>query len=86
MLSVKKYVQKQVDWWNKKVPIGTTVWYRSFPDNEPKEFTTRTEAQALGGHTAVVWLRGKSGAVALSNCSPVFKVYEEQSNLPGIEV
>ncbi len=29
-----------------------------------------TEAQVLGGHTAVVWLAGVSGCVALSHCEP----------------
>jgi len=32
---------------------------------------TRTEAQVLGGHTAVVWLRDAAGCVALSHVEPL---------------
>ncbi|MGV2904634.1 hypothetical protein [Achromobacter sp. AGC25] len=34
-------------------------------------FKTKTEAEVLSGHTAVVWLEGKRGCVAVSHCTPV---------------
>jgi hypothetical protein len=34
-------------------------------------YETRSEASVLGGHSAVIWLDGKSGCVALEACVPV---------------
>lgn len=50
--------------WNVKHPIGTVVAVRM--DNGIKIQTrTRTKAQMLSGHTAVIWLDGISGCYAL---------------------
>lgn len=57
--------------WNANVSIGDTVEYRSHPGSEPKLFSTRTAASILSGHTAVVWLNGKSGCVAVDACRKV---------------
>jgi hypothetical protein len=54
--------------WNKTVKVGDEVVYRSHPGADPQLFKTRTEAQVLSGHTAVVWLDGKSGCVAVVAC------------------
>lgn len=54
--------------WNAKYPIGTSVRYyrRCYPrDDFAGIFTTKSEAKVLSGHSAVVWLNGKSGAVSL---------------------
>jgi hypothetical protein len=57
--------------WNTKCPPGTLVAYwlgvrtASLPPNGTAK--TRSEAQLLGGHSAVVWVEGVSGAVALSH-------------------
>lgn len=56
--------QAEVDQWNSLFPVGTLVWYRTDAGRElPGK--TRSEAELLGGHTAVIWLEGKSGCVAL---------------------
>lgn len=59
-----KQQQKLVDAWNSKHPVGTTVIVR-LDDGDEEETTTRHEAQLLGGHTAVIWLVGVSGAYSL---------------------
>lgn len=61
----------QVDAWNASTPIRTMVEYRSHPEAEPQLYHTRTAASILSGHTAVVWLEGKSGCVAIEACRPV---------------
>jgi hypothetical protein len=63
--------QKEVDAWNTTVPVGTAVDYTSYPGAKAERFATRTAAEVLSGHTAVVWLQGKSGCVAISHCRPV---------------
>lgn len=58
--------------WNSKYPVGTTVEYHPIIDEpEHRIRTTRTEAQVLSGHTAVVWLNGESGCVCLEACKAV---------------
>ncbi len=56
--------------WNSAYPVGIEVDYRFHRGAAPKRTRTTTEAQVLGGHTAVVWLAGVSGCVALSHCEP----------------
>ncbi|WP_256701045.1 hypothetical protein [Caballeronia sordidicola] len=41
--------------------------------SKPTVYVTRTPAEVLSGHTAVVWLDGKSGCVAVSHCVPISK-------------
>ncbi|MCO2074645.1 hypothetical protein FA145_06390 [Pseudomonas aeruginosa] len=48
--------------WNSAYPAGTEVDYRFHRG--------ATAKRTLGGHTAVVWLAGVSGCVALSHCEP----------------
>lgn len=64
--------QKEVDAFNARVMVGDLIEYSEVIGmTEPKRFNTATEAQVLSGHTAVVWLEGKSGCVAVSHCKPV---------------
>ncbi|WP_446903030.1 hypothetical protein [Burkholderia sp. YIM B11467] len=63
--------QKAVDDWNARVQVGATIQYSEVRGDAPKTFTTRTAAEVLSGHTAVVWLNGKSGCVAISHCTPI---------------
>ena len=56
--------QAEVDQWNSVFPVGTSVWYRTDGGSELPD-KTRSEAELLSGHTAVIWLEGKSGCVAL---------------------
>lgn len=60
----------QVAMFNKAFKVGDPVDYSAVVGDAPKRFTTRTEAEVLNGHTAVVWLNGKSGCVAVSHCFP----------------
>lgn len=62
----------EVAMFNKAVKVGDRVRYQSYkPDGPVTEHITRTPAEVLSGHTAVVWLEGKSGCVAVSHCLPV---------------
>ena len=66
-----KKLEKQVADWNAVVPIGTLVEYHPVIDEpEHRMRKTRTVAQILSGHTAVVWLEDESGCVALDACVP----------------
>ncbi len=60
--------QSEVDAWNAQVSVGDTVEYIDYPGAQPQTFKTRTAAAVLSGHTAVVWLEGKSGCVCVSHC------------------
>lgn len=66
--------QRQVDRWNASQPIGSPVTLR-MDGGKIIETKTTTEAQLLGGHTAVVWLEGVRGCYGLDAVSPL--------NLPG---
>lgn len=56
---------------NNLVQVGQEVDYRSDPGAHPVRFKTRCHAEVLSGHTAVVWLEGKSGCVSLESLTPV---------------
>jgi hypothetical protein len=58
-------LKAECDNFDRRVKVGDAVDYYSHPNAEPQRFTTRTNASVLSGHTAVVWLEGKSGCVAL---------------------
>lgn len=63
--------------WNARYPIGTpvTAYPGARPEDDPtgERLTTRTrsEAQILGGHTAVVWVDGHGACIALTHVDPV---------------
>jgi len=57
--------------WNNALSVGQLVEYRGYPEAEPQQFKTRSRAEVLSGHTAVVWLHGKTGCVTLESCTPV---------------
>jgi hypothetical protein len=62
--------QLNVDTWNHQVKVGDLVNYL---DDHGELHITRTRSQAivLGGHTAVVWIDGKPGCVALDRVTPI---------------
>jgi hypothetical protein len=65
-------LQKQCDKWNAANPEGTTVSYESIiGQGETFRGKSKSEAQVLSGHTAVIWLEGKSGCVCLDHCTAV---------------
>jgi hypothetical protein len=57
-------LQKQCDDWNRDNEIGAFVKVK-MDSGEIRETRTRSEAQVLGGHSAVVWLEGISGCYLL---------------------
>lgn len=63
--------QKEADAWNAVVKVGDTVEYIDHPGAPAQQFTTASAAEVLSGHTAVVWLNGKSGCVCVSHCKRV---------------
>jgi hypothetical protein len=57
---------------NQRFPIGTRVRYWiGRREGSGQVSATRTEAQVLGGHTAVVWVEGRSECFALSHVEPL---------------
>lgn len=62
-------LQAQCDAWNKLHGIGRLIAYEEIRGGgESHRGRSTTEAQVLGGHSAVIWLAGKSGCVSLSHC------------------
>lgn len=54
--------------WNTAVPIGTPVRYwTGWREGDGKTGRTRTAAELLGGHTAVVWVEGEASCIGLSH-------------------
>lgn len=59
-------LQKQCDIWNRACPIGTEVQFHPVINAPAYRLRkTRSQAEILSGHTAVIWLEGESGCVAL---------------------
>lgn len=58
--------------WNHKHPVGTRVLYHPvIGEKAGRERVTCSIAYILSEHTAVVWLEGESGCVALEACEPI---------------
>lgn len=65
-------VENAVKSWNATWPEGTPVLYWvGYREGEGKTGCTRTPAQVLGGHTAVVWVTGESSCIALTHVEPI---------------
>ncbi len=63
-------LQHQCDAFNARFPVGQTVAVHK--DNDAGILTrTRSEAQVLSGHSAVIWLEGISGCYMLDRVTPV---------------
>ena len=60
--------QALVDDWNAKYPVGTKVIASTPTGKIPT--ATRSEAQLLAGHTAVVWLERFSACRSLESVKP----------------
>lgn len=63
--------QQMVDEWNAKVKIGDPVDFFEREGGHAQRFTTMSKAEVMSSHTAIVWLNGKSGCVALRACVAV---------------
>lgn len=69
---MKNSEQRLVDLFNDHCPVGTPVRYWPVVgEGEGILSKTRSEAWLLSGHTAVVMIEGKSGAVAVSHVEEV---------------
>lgn len=68
-----KSPQDEVNLWNREHEVGTLVRYwTGVPGlTEPKVGRTRSPAEVLSGHTAVVWVEGCRGCVGLSHVEPI---------------
>ncbi len=66
-----KKLQDRCDAFNAANPVGSRVLLQK--DNAPKpvETKTRSVAQVLSGHTAVIWLEGVTGCYLLDRVTPV---------------
>lgn len=65
-----KALQAQVDAFNARYPIGQAVTVRRDGGDDMSTFT-RSEAQVLSGHSAVIWLDGISGCYLLDRVTPI---------------
>lgn len=59
------YAERDVNTWNAEVSVGAPVTYQK-DDGQNVDTFTRSRAEVLGGHTAVVWLEDIRGCVALN--------------------
>lgn len=67
----REALQAQCDAFNFDCEVGGRVALNRDGTSKPFITTTRTTAQILGGHTAVVWLEGISGCYGLSHVTPI---------------
>jgi hypothetical protein len=66
---MKASPEQQVRDWNEIFPVGQQIlyWKGVAGDGPGTEGVTRNAAEVLGGHTAVVWVEGVPGCIALSH-------------------
>lgn len=67
---MKRLTQKDCDTWNAKHQIGAPVNVR-MDNGETTRTVTRSKAEMLSGHTAVIWLEGISGCYMLDRVKAV---------------
>lgn len=73
---------------NRKSPVGTWIAYRDImpegndPGTPSTAYRVKSEAYVNQGHTAVVFLEGKSGFVCVSHCRRVLWAIVEENKLP----
>lgn len=61
--------QVAADDFNHAIAVGDWIRYREIKgEGDGKLYRTKTPASVLGGHSAVVWLEGKSGCVCCDHC------------------
>ena len=68
-----KAEQKKADKWNATHPVGTVVDLLK-DGGEVVRTHTRSAAEVLSGHTAVIWLAGIRGCYTLDRVTPVADV------------
>lgn len=60
-----KKLQAECDKFNAAHPVGADVFVKLDGKDEPYRTKTRSEAQILSGHSAVIWLENVSGCYLL---------------------
>lgn len=71
--STSAQLQRRIDDWNMLYPEGTPVQVTK--DNGDKHMgLTRSRAEILSGHSAVIWVTGIAGCYALDRVQPITKV------------
>ncbi|WP_063978321.1 MULTISPECIES: hypothetical protein [unclassified Ensifer] len=78
-------LQAQCDAFNGQNAVGATVRVKK-DSGEIVETTTRSRAEVLSGHSAVIWLEGISGCYLLNRVRPVENAaahLAEQQKIPG---
>jgi len=65
-----KQLEREVTIWNDAYPIGTKVKL-VLDEGEPIETITRSKAEVLSGHSAVIWLRGVTGCYLLDRVTAI---------------
>lgn len=73
MLNKPKDQQRAVDDWNARYSVGQAVAVKR-DTGEVVYTTTRSAAELLSGHSAVIWLEGIGGCYLLSRVTPVAEV------------
>jgi len=63
-------LRAQVDAWNMRFPVGTEVSLEK-DSGEVVITKTRSNAELLSGHSAVIWLEGISGCYLLDRVKAV---------------
>ncbi len=63
-------LELQCERFNARWPIGQAVTVRK-DDGSGVQTNTRTRAQVLSGHSAVIWLDGISGCYLLDRVTPI---------------
>jgi hypothetical protein len=68
----RKQLQAQVDRFNARYPLGSSV--DLLKDNgQILRTVTRSHAEVLEGHSAVIWVRGVAGCYLLERVTPVMQ-------------
>ncbi len=66
-----KKLQAACDTFNAKCVVGGDVDVMLDGADAPLRTTTRSEAEVMSGHSAVIWLTGVSGSYLLDRVTPV---------------
>lgn len=69
-LNNPKAQQRKVDDWNARYPVGQAVNVR-IDGGGTVQTKTRSPAELMSGHSAVIWLEGVSGCYLLSHVTAV---------------
>lgn len=67
-----KQLEETCDRWNQRYPVGTPVVYHPvLGERAGHETKTTSPASILSGHSAVLFVEGVSGCVALEALEPI---------------